>query len=40
MIRERASGQPRTISDETEALHPLHIEPDSAQPPATYPWGL
>lgn len=26
--------------DETEALHPLHIEPDGSQPPATYPWGL
>jgi len=26
--------------DETEALHPLHIEPKQLNPPATYPWGL
>ncbi len=27
--------------DETQALHPLHIEPDAAgQPPETYPWGV
>lgn len=27
--------------DETEALHPFHLEPaGEARPPATYPWGL
>ncbi len=26
--------------DVTRALHPLHVEPEEAGPPATYPWGL
>ena len=26
--------------DETEALHPLHIEPVDVNPPDTYPWGI
>jgi erythromycin esterase len=26
--------------DETEALHPLHIEPEEVNPPALYPWGV
>lgn len=26
--------------DETEALHPLHIQPDLTEPPETYPWGV
>jgi erythromycin esterase-like protein len=26
--------------DETQALHPLHIQPKQVNPPATYPWGL
>jgi erythromycin esterase len=26
--------------DETEALHPLHIEPEEAGAPDTYPWGV
>jgi erythromycin esterase len=26
--------------DETEALHPLHIEPKEVNPPDTYPWGV
>jgi erythromycin esterase len=26
--------------DETEALHPLHIEPEGMEAPATYPWGI
>jgi erythromycin esterase len=26
--------------DETEALHPLHIEPIELNPPDTYPWGV
>ena len=26
--------------DETEALHPLHVEPDETKPPDTYPWGI
>jgi erythromycin esterase len=26
--------------DETEALHPLHIEPVELNPPDTYPWGF
>jgi erythromycin esterase-like protein len=26
--------------DETEALHPLHIEPEELKPPDTYPWGV
>ncbi len=26
--------------DETEALHPLHIEPDGSEVPETYPWGI
>jgi erythromycin esterase len=26
--------------DETEALHPLHIEPEKLSPPNTYPWGV
>lgn len=26
--------------DETEALHPLHIEPQEVNPPDTYPWGI
>lgn len=26
--------------DETEALHPLHVEPKQLNPPETYPWGL
>lgn len=25
---------------ETQALHPLHIEPQSQKPPETYPWGV
>jgi erythromycin esterase-like protein len=27
-------------ADETEALHPLHIEPVEINPPDTYPWGV
>ena len=26
--------------DETEALHPLHIEPEELNPPDLYPWGV
>ncbi len=26
--------------DESYALHPLHIEPISAEPPDLYPWGI
>jgi erythromycin esterase len=26
--------------EETEALHPLHIEPVTSKPPDTYPWGM
>ena len=26
--------------DGTEALHPLHIEPEELRPPDTYPWGV
>ena len=26
--------------DETEALHPLHIEPQELNPPDLYPWGV
>ncbi len=26
--------------DETEALHPLHIEPEEGNPPDLYPWGV
>jgi erythromycin esterase-like protein len=26
--------------DETEALHPLHIQPEEVNPPDTYPWGV
>jgi len=26
--------------DQTEALHPLHIEPEGMNPPDTYPWGV
>lgn len=26
--------------DETQALHPLHIEPEEMNPPDLYPWGL
>ena len=26
--------------DETQALHPLHIEPEEINPPDTYPWGF
>ena len=26
--------------DETEALHPLHMQPELAEVPETYPWGL
>jgi hypothetical protein len=26
--------------DETQALHPLHIQPKIAEPPETYPWGV
>jgi erythromycin esterase-like protein len=26
--------------DETEALHPLHIEPEELKSPDTYPWGV
>jgi erythromycin esterase len=26
--------------EHTEALHPLHLEPVSNQPPETYPWGV
>lgn len=26
--------------DETDALHPLHIEPESDKPPGTFPWNL
>ena len=26
--------------DETEALHPLHIEPQEINPPDTFPWGI
>lgn len=27
-------------NDETEALHPLHVEPQELNPPDTYPWGF
>lgn len=26
--------------DETEALHPFHIEPEELNPPDLYPWGV
>ncbi|HEX6385270.1 MAG TPA: erythromycin esterase family protein [Anaerolineae bacterium] len=26
--------------DETQALHPLHIQPEVKTPPETYPWGV
>lgn len=26
--------------DETQALHPLHIEPEEINPPDLYPWGV
>lgn len=26
--------------EETEALHPLHVQPQSVQPPELYPWGV
>lgn len=26
--------------DQTEALHPVHMEPDGHQIPETYPWGF
>jgi len=26
--------------EQTQALHPLHIEPKSTEPPETYPWGV
>jgi erythromycin esterase len=26
--------------EETEALHPLHLESQNAKPPETYPWGV
>jgi erythromycin esterase len=26
--------------DETHALHPLHMEPPTNEPPETYPWGV
>jgi erythromycin esterase len=26
--------------EETEALHPLHIEPEGTEEPETYPWGI
>jgi erythromycin esterase-like protein len=26
--------------DQTEALHPLHIEPERTEPPDLYPWGI
>jgi erythromycin esterase len=26
--------------DETQALHPLHLEPETNEPPDTYPWGV
>jgi len=26
--------------DETEALHPLHIEPEELNPPDRYSWGV
>jgi erythromycin esterase len=26
--------------DETQALHPLHIEPEEVNPPDLYPWGV
>lgn len=26
--------------DETEALHPLHLQPEKNEPPDTYPWGV
>jgi erythromycin esterase-like protein len=26
--------------DKTEALHPLHIEPQEVYPPDLYPWGI
>jgi erythromycin esterase len=26
--------------DETEALHPLHVEPEEFDPPDLYPWGV
>jgi erythromycin esterase-like protein len=26
--------------DKTEALHPLHLEPEGTRIPETYPWGL
>lgn len=26
--------------EDTEALHPLHLEPEVNQPPETYPWGV
>jgi erythromycin esterase-like protein len=26
--------------DESQALHPLHIQPQQTAPPDTYPWGV
>jgi erythromycin esterase len=26
--------------EETQALHPLHLEPQTLEPPETYPWGV
>ena len=26
--------------DETESVHPLHVEPDGSEEPETYPWGV
>jgi erythromycin esterase-like protein len=26
--------------DESQALHPLHIQPEMNEPPETYPWGV
>lgn len=26
--------------DETETLHPLHVEPEELKPPDTFPWGV
>ena len=26
--------------DETQALHPLHVEPEEINPPDLYPWGV
>lgn len=26
--------------DETTSLHPLHLQPEEAAPPETFPWGV